>query len=141
MIVTIDLTNESALTEHALEQVDDTLNGRAHTLDLAMVKCALAGAQNGFAHAADTLTELETFREDLAARVRGMQSAIVVATDSSGGPGADTVEELVALSAADLIKRYRITCARFRDTFPGRLTYLGSGAPSGKKHDWTDYQT
>ncbi|MCH7878023.1 MAG: hypothetical protein IH914_01740 [candidate division Zixibacteria bacterium] len=139
--MTNELLSECAQAENALAQVDDTLSGRAHTLDLAMVRSALAAALAGLANGADATSELAALREDLAARVRGMQSAIAAATDSSDGSNADTLEELVALNAAELIKRYRITCARFRDTFPGRLAYLNSRGASKKKHDWTDYQT
>ena len=139
--MTIELITESSETELALSQVESTLCGQAHTLDLTVVRSALAGALQEIALGADALAELATLREDLAARIRGMQSAIAVAIDSSDNRSADTHEELSVLKAADLTKRYLTTCARFRDTFPGRFTYLGAGDVSRRKYDWTDYQT
>lgn len=135
------IMTECERTEHALRQIEGALGGRTYTLDLELVRSSLHDALAGFTNAANALRELSVLREDLAARIRGMQSAIAVATDSSDGRSAETLEELVALGSVDLIKRYRITCGRFRDTFPGRLTYLSADSAPQKKHNWTDYQT
>ncbi len=135
------LMTECDRTKQALEQIEGAFSGRIQTLDFEIIKNALCDALDGFTITDKALSELSVLREDLAARIRGMQRAIEVATDSSDGSAADSIEELAALGAVDLTKRYRITCCRFRDTFPGKLTYLNAGSTSRTKHDWADYQS
>lgn len=136
-----EITIEYDRTKRALEQIEGAFNGQIHTLDFEIIRNALRDALKEFSNTDNALEELSVLREDLAGRTHGMQRAIEVATDSTDGDTADSMEELMALGAADLTRRYRLTCCRFRDTFPGKLSYVNADPTVHKKQDWADYQS
>lgn len=78
--------------------------------------------------------ESQLLRSDIIDRISGMQKAI--AAVNKRGDQMDEMlqylEGLSELSAADLIKQYRITSARFRDCFPASFGLLRSSARSSR---------
>ncbi|MFQ5607483.1 MAG: hypothetical protein ACE5GA_06015 [Candidatus Zixiibacteriota bacterium] len=123
----------------ALELVEAALSGAASTLNLALVAGALRESVNAQNGAISIGAELSILKDDLVARIRGMQGAIIVATDAMDS-APDTSEDLLALKAAELIKRYRVTCGRFRDTFPGNLSYVGQQSRRRFQRDWSEFR-
>lgn len=127
---------ESSAIKQAHSQTENILSGESATLDLNLIKRALGLALEE----TETHTEALILKNDLALKVHGMLRAVSVAHDNDGIE-LEEVEQLIALPATELIKRYRTAGARFRDTFPGNLSYIRNTKSGARATDWSDYRS
>ena len=81
--------------------------------------------------------ELRLLRSDIIDRISGMQKAIAAVNKRNDQMDEmlQYLEGLPELSAADLIRQYRITSAKFRDCFPASFGLLRSSSKSVRPGD------
>jgi hypothetical protein len=74
-------------------------------------------------------SECETLRQDCIGRIGGMMKAVAAAqrSDSNLEGIADQLEALPGMKAEELIRQYRRSSARFRDTFGASFSFVGTG--------------
>lgn len=74
-------------------------------------------------------SECETLRQDSIGRIAGMMKAVAAAQRSDSGLEsiADLLDALPGMNASELIRQYRRSSAKFRDTFGASFSFVGSG--------------
>lgn len=77
-------------------------------------------------------SECGALRDDCVGRISGMMKAIAAVERSDSGLEsiADLLDALPGMTAAELIKQYRRSSAKFRDTFRASFNLIGRGRPS-----------
>ena len=114
------------MTNHELDEalierlLDDLGDRRLPPVDLDQLADQLRQALTQARRASELESERDLLREDLTTRIAGMLKAVAVAERSEAAAleAADRIDRLARMSAAELIRQYRLVSARFRDTFP-----------------------
>lgn len=85
---------------------------------------------------------LAMLREDYKARISGMEKAIAISNRNREGMERtlELIDSLGGLSAAELIRQYTKTQARFKDAFPTSFGFLHSGQPAQSRRNLSDYK-
>lgn len=133
--------NQALTLDSVIASLNDFASGVKDELNLCQLKDALLEIQREMLAISKAREEATILKKDLAARIWGMNRAVSACKVDTVSDELCDPDALPKLSAAALIKEYRLTCARFRDTFPGGFAnLLHSGAtPSSKR--WDDYQS
>lgn len=103
--------------------ISDTLNllsgSKIEELDFDRLTAWLSDMAGILTEAARTMEEHNRLRQDYIGRTAGMLKAVAIAGRKRGSIqlALDQVEELDSMTATDLIKEYRRTQAKFKDTF------------------------